>query len=425
MTWGEFLSGRIGHFVVLAALLVASGFFSGSETALFSLSPGQLYRLGRRGRGGRLAASLMAQPRELLQALLLGNHLVNVGFSSISAMLVFELRERVGVPAWGAVLVWLGPLLLLILLGEVLPKMLALGTAQRWATAAAMPLVGLRKVLWPAIFVVDRALTSPMTRVIAPRRAGSADISARELAALLDLSAKRGLLDPQANALLQEIFELTDLRVTDVMVPRVDVICYDVDAPRAGLVQVFRRTRLRRIPVYRRDVDHMLGVVHAKRVLLNPATPLAEQVVKVPFLPEAANLERALVQLRVRRSQTAIVVDEYGGTAGLVTLQDILEEIVGDIPEPREDDRGVAVEEIAPGRYVIDADLAIHEWADAFEIDLGGRRISTVGGFVTSRLGRIAAVGDAVTYRNLRFTVVSMRRRRIGKLELKLMEERG
>jgi len=259
-------------------------------------------------------------------------------------------------------------------------------------------------------------------RILAPRSAGQTQITAKELTSVLDLSARRGIIGHDANALLQEIIELTDLRVSDIMVPRVDMIAYDVDSPPAGLLDLFRRSGLRRIPVYERDIDHVLGLVHAKRLLLQPEGPLRDLVAPVLFVPEAANVERLLIQLRTQRAQTAFVVDEYGGTAGLVTLQDVLEEIVGDIPEPGEGDREPAVRQVGPRAYLLNADLAIHEWADAFRMDLSGRRISTVGGFVVSRLGRIARVGDVVTYRNLRFRVESMRRSRIGQLRLELME---
>jgi CBS domain containing-hemolysin-like protein len=152
---------------------------------------------------------------------------------------------------------------------------------------------------------------------------------------------------------------------------------------------------------------------------------LADFVVKVPFVPEAANLERVLIQFRVTRTQMAIVVDEFGGTAGLITLREILEEIVGDLPEAHEPAAGLAVQKVSDKEYLIDGDLAFHEWADAFEVDLSGKRITTLGGFVTSMLGRIARVDDVVQYRNLRFTVLSMRRRRVGNMRLQLTEEKA
>jgi CBS domain containing-hemolysin-like protein len=137
-------------------------------------------------------------------------------------------------------------------------------------------------------------------------------------------------------------------------------------------------------------------------------------------VPEAASVERLLVGFRANSTKLAIVVDEYGGTAGLVTLEDILEEIAGQMPDPRESVPEPAVREIGDELYMIDGNLPIHEWADAFDIDLRRQRITTVGGFVTWLLGRIPRVGDTATYRNLHFTVESMHRRRIGKLRLQL-----
>jgi CBS domain containing-hemolysin-like protein len=209
------------------------------------------------------------------------------------------------------------------------------------------------------------------------------------------------------------------------MVPRVDVVAYDLDGPREGLEALFRKTRLRKIPVFRNGIDNILGVVHAKRLFLSPQASPADLVVKVPFVPEAANLERVLIQFRVTRTQMAIVVDEFGGTAGLITLREILEEIVGDLPEAHEPAGGLAVQKVSDKEYLIDGDLAFHEWADAFDVDLSGKRITTLGGFVTSVLGRIARVDDVVQYRNLRFTVLSMRRRRVGKMCLELTEEKA
>lgn len=421
-SWADLLAGRAGHLVVMAVLLVFSALFSGTETALFSLSPGQLFRLRRGGRGGGLVPSLMARPAQILHTLLLSNLLVNVAYSSIAAVLVLDLQHSGQAPAWVLVAASLGPLLVLILTGEIVPKMVAILVAERWAVIAAAPLAVLRKTLSGVIALLYMVMVGPLVKIFAPGDTGPSDIRSEELAALLDLSARRGILDRQTNVLLQEIVELKDIRVRDVMVPRVDMVAYDVDGPRAGLVKLFATSRLRRIPVYEHNIDRIVGAVPAKRVLFHPQTPLREHVKPVPFVPEAADLEQTLILLRVRRSQLAIVVDEFGGTAGLVTMEDVLEEIVGDIPDRHEKPEEL-VEKVSPGHYVVDGDLAIHEWADAFDIDLRGRHISSVGGFVTFLLGRIPVAGDSATYRNLKFTVVSMRRRRIGKIEVHLLEE--
>ncbi len=419
MTWPQVLAGEVWKLALLAPLLVCSAFFSGCETTLFSLSRLQLYRLGHGRRPGRIVAALMRHPRRVLNTLLLGNMCVNVAYTGIAAVAILQLC-RAGLADWAVGAASLASLLALILFGEVLPKMLAMAVGSRLIIPAAAILAVLEQAAAPVLWILDKVLVVPFTRLLAPAPSGSADITAEELAALLDLSAKRGVIERDVNVLLQEIVALTDIRVSDIMVPRVDMLAYDVDGDPAGLIQMFTTTRLRKIPVYEKDIDHVLGVIHAKRLLLNPAAPLRQLVAKVPFVPEAANVERVLLQFRVTRTQMAIVVDEYGGTAGLVTLEDVMEEIVGDIPDDRSG-AAPSVQHLDEGEYLLDGELAIHEWEEAFRIDLSGRRVSTVGGFVISLLGRIPREGDRVEYRNLRFTVVSMRRRRIDKIHLQLL----
>jgi len=421
VTWGQFLTDQTWKLGILLVLLCSSGFLSGSETALFSLSRAQLYRF-RHGKGaGRLAAALMDKPRRLLNTLLLGNTLVNTAYAAVSAVAIIELG-RAGAPGWFIAAAPIVSLLVLILVGEVTPKMLAFAAGVRLAPISATVLVALERLFRPILWLLEMVLVVPLTRILAPRPSGRADISVKELAVLLDLSARRGLIAHDANALLQEIIGLTEIKVSEIMVPRVDVTAYDVEGPPAGLAKLLAATRHRKIPVYERDMDHVLGAVHAKQLLLEPTAPLRTLVAKLPFVPATANLERLLILFRVTRTQMAIVVDEYGGTAGLVTLEDVLEEIVGDIAESHEVRRGPAVEEVSQEEYVVDGDLAIHEWGEAFGIDLSGRRISTIGGFVTSLLGRIPHPGDTARYRNLEFTVESLRRRRAEKLRIRLLE---
>ena len=422
MIWGVFFANHLWQFALLAALLLGSGFFSGSETALFNLTRGQLHRLRNAGRMGRTVAALMSRPQRLLNTLLLGNMLVNVAYTGICAVMIIDLKLA-GAATWTVALASFASVLVLILLGEVTPKTLAYTLHERWATATAGIVFTVGRILAPPLWILEKLLVRPLTQILAPAGGASEPISPEELGAVMALSAKRGLLDHDANALLQEIIELTDLRVWEIMVHRTDVVAYDVDNGREGLVELFRKTHLRKIPVYEGNIDQILGVVHAKRLLLNPAAPLRDLIVRVPFVPEAANVERVLLQFRVTRTQMAIVVDEYGGTAGLITLEDVLEQIVGDIPDPNGADRGPAVQSEGENQYVLDGDLTIHEWVEAFRMDLSGRRISTVGGFVISQLGRICRTGDQVTYRNLRFTVESMRGRRIGKIRLELLED--
>jgi len=417
--WSAFLISHLWQLGVMAVLLAGSAFFSGSETALFSLSGGQLHRLAKSGRSGRIVAALTRRPRELLNALLLGNLLINVAYTAIAATIVFDL-DRSRLPAWSAPVGSVVALVVLILVGEVAPKIIALSATRRWALLCGAILTAYKRVVGPVLWVIQQVAIGPITRVISPGRRRGGEISAGELGDVLDLAARQGTIDRDAGAMLQEIVELTGLRTCDIMVPRVDMIARDIATPRAGLIQTFKETGLTRLPVYDGDVDNVVGIIVARALLLSPRKPLRELLRPVTFVPEAASVERLLVGFRANATKLAIVVDEYGGTAGLVTLEDILEEIAGEMPDPRETEFEPVVREIGEGLYVLDGNLPIHEWADAFEIDLRRQRITTVGGFVTWLLGRIPRIGDTATYRNLHFTVESLHRRRVGRLRLQL-----
>jgi CBS domain containing-hemolysin-like protein len=349
--------------------------------------------------------------------------LVNVAYAGNSALLTVAIGQVPRATGLDMAVVTLTTLLGLILIGEVTPKMLAFRLGERWAVVGAAPVALFARAMAPVLWVTEKVFVTPLTRIIAPRPSGAIDMTADELATMLDVSARRGVLDDDAGSMLQGIIELTDLSVGDIMVPRVDMVACDVNDPPEALDETFRRTGLRKIPVYDGDIDNIVGVVHAKRLFLRPGTPVRQLVRDVIFVPEAADLEKLLLQFRVKRRQMAMVVDEYGGLAGLVTLEDALEEIVGDIPDTEGERSPKPVQRIGTDAWLVDGMLSIHEWVDAFHMDIAIERYRTIGGFVASLLGRMPRVGDRTSYHNLRFEVVSMRGRRIGRLRIELTRE--
>ena len=233
MTAGEFVITHVGHLVGLAALIVCSGFFAGSETALFSLSRAQLLRFATgQKRVGHVVASLMRRPQRLLMVILLSNQLVNVAFFAVSAALVFDLQQVPAVGRWLHVVLLFAPLLLIILLGEVCPKSLAVSAPAGIAQLSALPLAVLVRLLNPVQLALNAFLIGPLTRLLTPRH-HAPTLKPAELAGLLELSGRRGMITANESAWLQEVIGLSGLKVTDIMVPRVDVTAYDVDAPPA------------------------------------------------------------------------------------------------------------------------------------------------------------------------------------------------
>jgi len=323
----------------MAVLLCLSAFFSGGETALFSLSRAQLQRLrASRSPFHQMAAYLAAHPRELLMTVLLGNMTVNVGFFALSATLTASIGKYYG-PIW-AVASGVAALLAVILFGEVTPKNIAATAPAVFAPIVSAPLWGLQWVVRPIRWLLATVMITPLTRLITGRRYRAEPYATtRELQGVVKLATGQGAVSPDEGKMLNEVLQLAGTRVKNVMVPRVKIVGCDVSAPTREAVEIFRRTRLTKIPLWRDSVDEIVGLVYAKDAFLNPSRPLAPLVRNVHFVPEAKTVESLLRDFQQRKIQLAIVVDEYGGTAGLVTLEDCLEKIVGEIREepPREE----------------------------------------------------------------------------------------
>jgi len=411
--------------IALPVLLVASGAFSGSETALFSLKPHERVQLARAGSAPGIAVTrLLQETTPLLVTLLISNMVVNVLYFTLSTMLLGQLSAAGKVGPAGAAGLAMATLLGIILFGEVLPKQVAAQRAQAWSLFAALPLLALHRGLTPLRVAILVALITPLSRLIAPPTP-PAELSAEELGAMLKLSQHGGVIDQNEQDLLVRVIELGRLKVRDLMVPRVDVRAHAVDAPPAELVALARETRLRYLPIYRETPDQMLGVVLSREVLLRkPKTPQqVETMVKpVRFVPEVAPADVLMAKLRDEATVFAVAVDEYGGTAGVITLEDLVEHVVGDIPGAYERGDTPRVEALGPGTYRVDADLPVHDWAQWFgrnaELSRAAVGATSVGGLVLAKLKRFPAVGDQVTLGNILIAVEAMDGRRIDTITI-------
>ncbi len=418
----------VAELTVLAVLLVLSAFFSGSETALFSLSRPRVDELsrGERGRRGRLVSRLLAHPHALLVTVLFGNLLVNVLFFALTAVVSFRL-ERAGAPG-AAVGGGLGALAAVVIFGEVTPKSIAVVVAEPVALWAG-PVVAVMSAVVRPVFRVFLWVSDVVVRLLV-REPASPHITADELKMLVRLSDEQGLSGAGEQSLMTRVVALGERSVREVMVPRVDMPLFEISGSRDELIALIRRTRREFLPVYRRSIDSVVGLVRSTRVLLESADRPLEELVEPALrrVPESRTVEQLLTEFRTQGTQVALVVDEYGGTSGLVELDDLVKAVVGEMPDELEPaGRRVMVEELGPGSLLLDARLGIHEWEDLFDVDLvgpddlGPARPVTVGGFVTALLGHWPVVGDQVTYGDLRFTVAEMWGRRLGKIRVDLL----
>ncbi|HUW82775.1 MAG TPA: hemolysin family protein [Phycisphaerae bacterium] len=407
--------------MLLLLLLGASGLVSGSETALFSLSRHDLYQLGRSPRRlRRMAAGLMHHPRRVLLTILIANTLVNVLIFAISYVSFGgEGGER---SALWASLGSVGSLVAVIVFGEVVPKGVAMGGARQLAPLAAPLVSGLSYVLTPLRILLDGMIVEPLTRLLAPARSEPSLITTQELRLLVDVSQRRGVIDDDESALLQEVLELGQRKVRDAMVPRVDLKAFDIDGEPADLRRFMQEHRLKKVPVYTGDIDHIEGLIYAKNLFLHEHEDLRRLLRPVRYVPEQMRLDQLLEHFRHTKTQIAIVVDEFGGTAGLVTLEDALESVVGEIEPPERAPSVPSVEQIDDRTFLVAGGLSVREWADAFGRRLRDQSVATLAGLVLAELGRVPHPGDAVRIGNVQLTVDQMRGRRIERLKVELID---
>ncbi len=412
------LAASVGLILVL---LVLSAVFSASEAVLFSLSRVQLERAAASpSMLRRRAAQLMARPKSTLLTILITNTAVNVALFAEAYVLFNRLGANLG--PWAVPLAGVASVLLVVVVGEVVPKVLGVSLADRVAplSAAVVHVVGF--VARPIGRVIDLVLAEPFVRIVlGPERSrDGADLSADELKTLLAMSRQRGTLRPLEDTFLRPIVDLSSTRVADVMVPRVAMKVYDISASAEGLRTLMRESRHKKIPVYDGNLDNIVGLVYAKVLFLNPGKTLRELVVPVRFVPAVITCEQLLIHFRSTRSQVALAVDEYGGVAGLVTLEDVIEQIVGELHDPEEQPAEPDIQALAEGGYDISGQLSVQYWIEAFGLPQRVERVATVGGLVMAQLGRPAVVGDVVRFGNVELRVVRVRGRRIERLHLQL-----
>jgi CBS domain containing-hemolysin-like protein len=396
--------------LALVFLLCCSGCISASETSLFGLNPQALHQFGRSGNAlGRRVFQLMRAPRRMLMTILITNTAVNVAIFAISFIAADRLHDDHPTIAAAANV---GVLFAVIVFGELVPKAIALSNARFFAPIAAAIITVLQLVLSPAHWILGRWVVDPLTRLLAPSARASDVVSTDELRLLVEHSACDGHIDAAENDWLQAVVSFSDVSVREVMTPRVDIRFVFIDCDRETAIATARDAHRRQLPVCGRDLDAVRGVLRVRDLYLKPNATVRSLVRRVRFVPEQANLIQLLRHFREARSHLAIVVDEYGGTSGLVTTEDVVQRIVGILPDADPAARTDGAECIDENTYRIPAGLSARAWADRFGADIPAQ-VDTVAGLILSRLGRMPRVGDRVIVRNLTLTVESMLGRRI------------
>ena len=408
--------------VGLAGLLAASAFCSGMETALFSLSKLQVRRLRQEHPSeGQIISQLLDQPHRLLSTILLGNTVFNVsaavvGYSLLRA-LVPERAEALAVPVMTV---------LILLFGEVTPKTLALRHAEFFAMFLARPAQW--AVTWSswlrrsAETVSDR-LVRAIERLpyFASRQARTSAPTEDEYRTLLTVSERAGIVRKEERYMVNKILALEKMQVKEIMTPRVDMQCVDDVASAEEMARELRRIKHRRVPIIHETPDTVEGILNVKEFLIDPAREL-DEVVELPnFVPDTMSVAKLLRSFRKQEHPVAIVVDEYGGTQGMVTLEDILEEIVGEI-EDEFDASEIMIQKLENRRWLINGKAHLNLVNEQCGLSLQAPDAETIAGWMIAQLGSLPREGDQIKHDKVRATARKIVKTRVWEILLEIEE---
>lgn len=427
-------ASTIQELILLAVLIVLNAFFSASEMAVVTVNKIRLRQKVEDGdKTAAVVERLATDSSRFLATIQVGITLI--GFLAAATAAV-SLTHEVGgllklIPvrfiqasADGIAVVLITVLLALIMLlfGELIPKNVALKHAERIAFAVARPVDWLARIFAPVVHALVW-LTNKISALLGAREASTMPfVTQDEIKAMVDAGEEGGVIEEDEKEMIYSIFDFGDTLAREVMVPRIDVVAVDADTPMMEALDVLMKEGHSRIPVYHETVDNIIGLLYAKDMLVylkdtRRDVPLKSILRPAYFVPETKKVDDLLRELQKRKVHMAIVVDEYGGTAGLVTVEDLLEEIVGEIQDEY-DAEEPSVEKAGDAEYVFDAGVQLDDVNDLLDAHLPDAGGDTLGGFIYSQLGRVAAVGDEIQMNGLVITVMSVSGRRIRKVRV-------
>jgi putative hemolysin len=415
---------------LVLALVLGNALFVAAEYSLVTARRAGLDERAKAGsRSAGVALRLMDEPVRFISTVQVGITVFSILLGAIGEPLVSDIFGD-SVPRWLSFLIaFLVLTYLSVVVGELVPKAVALERAERLAVVLARPLALLGRILHPLVWVLDKS-ASAIARLlrVPPARAGLSASTEEDIRHLVAEAGDVGAIETSEEEMVYKVFDFADKEAHEVMVPRPQVLALSVDMPTQDALAVMIGSPYTRYPVYRDSLDDVVGLLHVRdlfKALYDRGIEnvVVEELVRPAYVvPETKDLAALLAEFRKTNQHMAIVVDEYGGVAGIVTLEDLLEEIVGEI-EDEYDLPDESVERLDDDRIRIDGTFPIDDFNEQFAQTLPQEDFHTIAGFVFGQLGRAAAEGDELVWNGLRFSVVDVEGQRIGRLEVQFLEQ--
>jgi CBS domain containing-hemolysin-like protein len=400
--------------LAITAILLFAGasfFFALAETALFSLSQWQVRQLAERHPiTGKTVARLLANPQELLATLALGTTFANAAMLAIALRMVFDA-------GWALALTMVALLALTLIGCEVFPKTLAVRQPERWALRVGLLLLAFGKFTTP-LHRVAQWLNNVILKTVAPQTAQSQSIGVltdAEYHELLDMAHRQGTLAESEKEIILQIISLDHRTARDVMHPRAGMACISDDATVEEMIAAAQKFKHRRLPIYDETPDTIVGILNTRALLLDPKVDLSEVIEFPSFVPETMNLLHLFQSLQKQHRGLAVVLDEFGGVAGVVTMEDILGELVGKIRVETQPE-GFVMEKLSPGKWRVSGTMRLEDFRREYPALGAADEVETLGGLLTHMLGVVPNAGESATFHDLKFTAHVVDERRVREL---------
>ncbi len=417
-------SGEVIQLLFVVVLLMLSAFFSSAETALTTSNKIRLKGLADEGdKRAKRVLEITGDSGKMLSAILIGNNIVNLSASSIATALAIKLFGNAGAGiATGTLTV------LVLIFGEISPKTLATIHADKIALTYGGIIWGLMKVLTPVIFIINKLAIGFLRLLRVNVSNEPIPLTEAELRTIVDVGHQTGVIEQEEHEMINNVFDFGDSQAKEIMVPRIDMTFADINSTYEELINIFRTDKFTRLPIYEDSIDNVIGIINMKDLLLYETSKdsfSVRSILRKPYYTyEHKKTVELLIEMKKSSFNIAIVLDEYGVTAGLITLEDILEEIVGEIRDEYDMDEEDPIQKLNDREYIIQGSMNLEDLCDVLNLQLSSKDYDTVGGYMIELLDHLPNTGEETrTPENVLLRVEAMDKNRISKLYLCLPEE--
>lgn len=409
---------------VLVVLLLLSAFFSSAETALTTVNKMRIRMLVEDGNKKAIKLDKILQNSgKMLNTVLVGNNIVNLSASSLTTILTQRIFDADWMISIGVGAVTFA----IIIFGEILPKTVASMHSEGMALAYAKPVSFVITILTPVVFILNLLSTIILKVFRIKVNLNAKTMTEDELRTIIDVSQEEGIIEEEELDMINNVFDLGDACAKDIMVPKVDITMVPIDITYDELIDIVKEDKFTRMPVYKESTDNVVGIINIKDLIINKVDETnfnMKQLMREPhFTYEPKELNDLLIEMRGNDVGMCIVLDEYGQAEGLITLEDIIEEIVGEIRDEFDEDEATVIRQIGDNQYIIQGSINLDDFNEQLETDMDSENYESLGGLIIEHLERLPQKGDTVTIDNCTLTVIKMEDKRIDLVKVVIEEK--